>query len=93
MWQVYIIRCADDSLYTGITTDVVRRLGEHGGNGKAAARYLRGKGPLRLVFTCAVGSRSLALQAEYRIKQLTKRDKERLVAGRSSLAELGIPAG
>ena len=49
-WFIYIIRCADGSLYTGITTDVSRRFAEHARSGPRAARYLRGRGPLTLVF-------------------------------------------
>lgn len=45
VWSVYIIRCGDDSLYTGITTELPRRLREHGGTGTAGAKYLRGRGP------------------------------------------------
>jgi putative endonuclease len=81
-WFLYLIRTPDNSLYTGITTDVARRFGQHQ-NGKGA-KALRGKGHLSLVFSAYVGERSLALRAEYRIKQLTKRQKERLVAGDGS---------
>jgi putative endonuclease len=88
VWQVYLIRCRDDSLYTGITTDPVRRLREHAGEGAAGAKYLRGRGPFTLVFSCAVGSRAAALRAERRIKRLPKEYKERLVAGRTTLAEI-----
>lgn len=93
-WSVYLIRTADDSLYTGITTDVSRRFSQHQ-SGKGA-KALRGKGELRLAFTAQVGEHSLALRIEYRIKQLTKRQKERLVSGDGSfealLASLQMPA-
>lgn len=79
--MVYLIRCADGSLYTGITTDVERRFQEHCSNSRKSAKYLKGKGPLTLVWQRQIGDRSSALQAEYRIKQLTKADKERLVSG------------
>ena len=79
LWSLYLIRTADNSLYTGITTDVARRFMQHQ-SGKGA-KALRGKGELILVFSAPVGERSLALRMEYRIKQLTKRQKERLVAG------------
>lgn len=81
-WFLYLIRTADDALYTGITTDVARRFTQHQ-TGKGA-KALRGKGELRLAFSAQVGERSLALKIEYRIKQLTKRQKERLVAGDDS---------
>jgi putative endonuclease len=90
MWQVYLVRCRDGSLYTGITTDVARRLDEHAASGGAAAKYLRGRAPLTLVFCCAVGTRSIALRIERRIKQLGKQDKERLVAGECGFAELDL---
>ncbi|AKL14985.1 TPA: GIY-YIG nuclease family protein [Kluyvera intermedia] len=78
LWSLYLIRTADNRLYTGITTDVARRFMQHQ-SGKGA-KALRGKGELILVFSAPVGERSLALRMEYRIKQLTKRQKERLVA-------------
>jgi putative endonuclease len=79
LWSLYLIRTADNRLYTGITTDVARRFMQHQ-SGKGA-KALRGKGELILAFSAPVGERSLALRMEYRIKQLTKRQKERLVAG------------
>ena len=60
MWHLYIIRCGDDTLYTGITTDVARRFGEHECGGPKAAKYLRGRGPLRLVAQIKVGDRARA---------------------------------
>ncbi|WP_039056826.1 GIY-YIG nuclease family protein [Enterobacter sp. Bisph1] len=85
-WFLYLIRTSDNMLYTGITTDVVRRFTQHQcGKG---AKALRGKSALALVFSAEVGDRSLALRLEYRIKQLTKRQKERLVAGDGSFEAL-----
>ena len=80
-WFLYLIRTADNKLYTGITTDVERRYQQHQ-SGKG------GKGELTLAFSAPVGDRSLALRAEYRVKQLTKRQKERLVAEGTGFAEL-----
>ncbi|MGG8085838.1 GIY-YIG nuclease family protein [Klebsiella aerogenes] len=85
-WFLYLIRTADNRLYTGITTDVPRRFLQHQ-EGKGA-RALRGKGELALAFSQKVGDHSLALRLEYRIKQLTKRQKERLVAGDGSFETL-----
>ncbi len=85
-WYLYLIRCPDNRLYTGITTDVARRFAQHQ-SGKGA-KALRGKGVLDLVFSQVVGNRSLALRAEYRIKQLSKTEKERLVAGKVALEDL-----
>lgn len=84
-WHVYMIRCADDTLYTGITTDVLRRFGEHQAQGKLSARYLRGRAPLQLVFTCPAGDRSSASQLEYRLKQLSRADKLALIRGEKTL--------
>jgi putative endonuclease len=80
-WSVYIIRCRDNSLYTGISNDVERRFSEHADQAKRCARYLRGRGPLELVFQADVGSRTKALKMERRIKKMSKADKEKLVAG------------
>jgi putative endonuclease len=80
-WWLYMIRCADNSLYTGITIDVDRRFSEHQAQGKKSAKYLRGKGPLELVFTTPVGTKSEASRMEVRVKQCSKRLKERIVAG------------
>lgn len=72
-----MLRCADGSLYTGIATNVQRRLSEHE-LGKRGAKYLRGRGPLELVFEKNVGDRSIATRIELCIKQLPKNEKEDL---------------
>ncbi|MFV9668983.1 GIY-YIG nuclease family protein [Pantoea sp. ARC607] len=78
-WQLYIVRTAKGSLYTGITTDVARRVAQHqSGRG---ARALRGKGPLELMFHCEAGDRASASRLEYQVKQLTRQQKLQLVAG------------
>lgn len=87
-YSLYIVRCADGSLYTGIATDVARRFKEHEA-GPRGAKYLRGRGPLTLAFELPVGDRSAASKAEYQVKNLPKSDKELLIAGHKSLAELG----
>jgi putative endonuclease len=73
-WSVYMLRCGDGSFYTGIATNVSRRIGEHE-QGKRGAKYLRGRGPFELVYERAVGDRSVATRIEYRIKQLPKEEK------------------
>lgn len=78
-WHVYLVRCRGGALYTGITTDVTRRLAQHRKNEGKGAKYLRGKGPLRLVFKRAIGPRGLALRVEGRIKRLSKKRKEQLI--------------
>ncbi|CUY37004.1 GIY-YIG nuclease superfamily protein [Serratia marcescens] len=78
LWHLYMLRLPSGMLYTGITTDVARRLAQHqAGKG---AKALRGKGELTLAFHCLVGDRSTALKLEYRVKQLSKIQKERLVS-------------
>ncbi len=81
-WHLYLIRCRDGSLYTGITTDVARRFAEHRENRGAGAKYLRGRGPLRLVFEKKLGNRSLALGVESKVKKLSKARKEELIRTR-----------
>lgn len=77
IWHLYMLRMPSGMLYTGITTDVARRVAQHqAGKG---AKALRGKGELQLVFHSQVGDRSMALRLEYRVKQLSKTQKERLV--------------
>ncbi|MDX8391825.1 MAG: GIY-YIG nuclease family protein [Mariprofundaceae bacterium] len=78
-WFLYLIRCRDNALYTGITTDVKRRFSEHQ-SGKGA-KYLRGKHPLKLVYQQAAGSHANALKIEIAIKKLSKKDKERMILG------------
>jgi len=74
-WSVYILRCADGSLYTGIATEVERRFEEHQSGGPKAAKYTRGKGPLKLVYQKEIGNRSLASKEEIRIKALSRQQK------------------
>ena len=90
LFSLYVVRCADGSLYTGIAVGVTKRLREHE-SGTRGAKYLRGKGPLRLVFEQSVGDRSAASSAEHRVKQLDKSAKEALVAGSLSLDDVLLP--
>jgi putative endonuclease len=76
-WSLYMVRCRDGKLYTGIATDIERRIAEHrAGKG---AKYLRGRAPLKLVFKKRIGSRSLALKVEQTIKKLPKCRKEKII--------------
>lgn len=77
-WFVYMLRCGDGTLYTGVTDNVERRLAAHR-SGKGA-KYTRGRGPLELVYQEEVPDKSAALRREYQIKQLTKQKKEALLA-------------
>ena len=75
-WKLYMLRCGDGSLYTGITTDVEARLEVHR-SGKGA-KYTRGRGPLELVYSEECGTHSDALKREFAVKALTKEEKEAL---------------
>jgi putative endonuclease len=79
-WFVYMLRTGSGALYTGITTDTARRLGEHQ-SGKRGARSLRGKGPLTLVWQLPAENRAAASRLEAKLKRLGKHDKERIVRG------------
>ena len=93
-YSIYIVRCADDTYYTGIAADVERRIEEHESSPRGA-KYLKGRGPLRLVYSEVAGDRSAASRLEYRIKQLQRSEKEALIAGRMTLQTLdqGSDAG
>ncbi len=80
IWHLYILRCGDGSLYTGITTDVEKRLETHrAGKG---AKYTRGRGPLELVYREECGTHSDALKRELTVKALTREQKQLLIEGR-----------
>jgi predicted GIY-YIG superfamily endonuclease len=92
-WSIYLVRCGDGTLYTGVATDVPRRLDEHRrGEGKGA-KYLRGRGPLELALEKPVGGRGMALSVESRIKKLRREQKEALILDGDALdamiAEVG----
>lgn len=86
-YSLYIVRCANDTLYTGITTDVERRVTEHE-VGTRGARYLRGRRPLTLEFQQEVGDRSRASRLEYLVKRLSREQKEAVIAGTVQIASL-----
>ena len=83
-WHVYIVRTRDGSLYTGVTTDVARRLAEHHSHDGRGARYLRGRTPLEGVYRRKLGERGLALSVEWRLKRRPRDDKEAIIAARPS---------
>lgn len=87
-WSLYMIKTRLNTLYTGISTDVDRRFKEHSGVSKRAARYLKGKGPLELVWQQPVGSKSEALILEYQVKKLNRRQKQSLIDGGIELVSL-----
>ena len=77
-WHVYILRCADDTFYTGITTDLKRRLKEHNSPG-GGARYTRHRRPVRIVYTERAACRGAACRREYVLKQFSRTQKEKLI--------------
>jgi putative endonuclease len=81
-WQVYIIRCSDGTLYTGITRDIERRLAQHGSS--TGAKYFRGRRPEAVVYLEGGHDRSSASRREARIKQLSRTDKLRLIGSPSN---------
>lgn len=89
-FSIYILRCADDSYYTGIAVDVARRVSEHESSPRGA-KYLKGRRPLTLVYSAAAGDRSKASRLEYRVKQLNRAQKEALIHGALELESL-LPA-
>jgi putative endonuclease len=88
LWYLYLVKCRNGSLYTGITTNVDRRFAEHQESGPKSAKYLRGKGPLELVYASEAGDRSQASAIEYKVKQLPREAKQRMIEGQASLLEL-----
>ena len=87
IWYLYILRCKDGTLYTGITTDVEKRLAAHrSGRG---AKYTRGRAPLELVYRETCGSHSDALKREHQIKALSREDKQKLIENRDNPGDCG----
>ena len=78
-WFLYIVKCSDGSLYTGITTDINRRIAEHNGS-KRGAKYTRSRRPVLLMLLEKHNSRSCASSAEARIKSLTRKQKLKLIS-------------
>lgn len=87
-WHLYLVRTADGALYTGVSTDVDRRFAEHCDGTARGSRYLRGRGPLELVYSQRIGQRGLALRVESRFKRLTKERKEQIVQSRPDGKEI-----
>ncbi len=78
-WFVYIVRCSDETLYTGVARDLEKRLRQHN-HGKEGAKYTRARRPVELVYQEPAANRSLAQQREYRIKRLSAAQKRLLIA-------------
>jgi len=77
-WFVYLVRCAHDSLYTGVTTDLARRLRQHNGEIAGGAGYTRGRRPVDLVWSEACSDRSDAQRREYAVRRSPRAEKLRL---------------
>lgn len=86
-WYLYVVRARGEILYTGITRDVARRFREHSVQGARCARALRGRTPLELVFSTAVGSHGQALRTELWMKAQPKRRKLAVIAGQLALPQ------
>lgn len=78
LWYVYILQCGDHTLYTGITTELQRRLQQH--NTGKASRYTRARLPVKLLYSETTSNRTEAQKREYEIKQLTRREKLALIS-------------
>jgi putative endonuclease len=87
-WYLYLIRYRDGSIYTGISTDVNRRFLQHQKPSKGGSKYLKGRGPLELVFQAKVGNYSLASKVEFKIKKLPKDKKEKILRDTHYLDEI-----
>lgn len=79
-WYVYILKCADATLYTGIAMDVKRRVNEHNQDDRLAAKYTRARRPVTLVYQEPCASRSAATKREAEIKKLPRSQKEKLIS-------------
>lgn len=77
-WFLYVLRCADDTFYTGTTTDITRRINEHNTK-KCGAKYTKTRRPVELIFWLDFENRSQAQKAEYKFKKLTRTQKEKII--------------
>lgn len=87
-WFLYILRCADDTLYTGITDDIPRRMAQH--NAGKGAKYTRGRGPVELLYQEEFMNRGEASRREYQVHRMTRREKLELVARNPAYAVTAI---
>lgn len=81
MYYLYLLKCSDDTLYAGITTDLARRVAEHNSSGKGA-KYTRGRRPVVLVYSKEYENRSEATKAEREIRKLSKEEKWGLIGAK-----------
>jgi len=79
MWYIYVLLCADNSLYCGITTNLEKRLKQHNGEIKGGAKYTRSKRPCRFVYIKKAMNRSIASKEEYQFKRLSRKNKIKFI--------------
>ncbi|MFA6047253.1 MAG: GIY-YIG nuclease family protein [Parcubacteria group bacterium] len=82
MYHLYILQCSDKTFYTGIAVDLKKRINGHN-SGKLGAKYTRGRRPVKLVYSKKIKTRSKALKEEYRIKNLTRYEKMKIIKNRA----------
>ena len=87
-WCLYLLRTRDGAIYTGVATDVARRLAEHEGGGPRAAKSLRGRGPFELIYRVGLDNRRMALRVEHAVKQLARAEKARIAVANPDAATL-----
>lgn len=87
MYYLYMLRCEDESIYTGISTSVERRFEEHFWGGRLGAKYTRAHKPKEILYSVEIGDRSKASEFEYKIKHLNRLEKERLILKRPTSVE------
>ena len=83
-WYMYVLECSDSTYYTGITTDVKRRLHEHNNTGKAS-KYVKARRPVAVIYSTDFENRSIAAKAEYRFKQLSRQQKRDVIYGHADI--------
>lgn len=82
MYYTYMLRCSDNSIYTGMTNDINKRINEHLSKGKNGAKYTKSHDAIKLEIAWTSKDKSLACKLEYQIKNLTKQQKENLINGK-----------
>ena len=90
MYYIYMIRCEDNSIYTGITTDLKRRMNEHFSKDEKCAKYTSSHNVKKIEKVWETSNRSLASKLEYQIKKLSKSNKEDLISNKSKLNDLFV---
>jgi len=88
MYYLYILRCRDNSLYCGQTNNLERRINEHNFNKNKSAKYLRGKKPVKLVYSEKYSTLQEAMKREVQIKKLTKAKKEAMIESKNNLLKI-----